>query len=543
MAADSTSAAPATASVLPNLPAIASAPDTLEEATAVASAPPSDAAPEQHAPEENLPATLPQLGANVLPPAVLSGDDLGKIADQLAAVIPNTKAGNVPPTISREPRTQRSDDSKSGDGKSGAAPENAQDNATAIAFPAMAVIAQTMVTADVTPAVTETPPIALPQAFGKAAPFNQIPQTPAPLAGANTPDPQMRPPAPFAGARTAESQTPATSTAQVPVAPDSTTKPQNTTTPVDTATDRLAALLGKTPNAADIGTTSQLVAVAAGQKPAAPAPSADSRSKTDTEKKPAPSVAAASAGQAQEPTAPALTTAQPLAENEKDTRPDRSTKSNPSDSAPRTFTTALAAQSENSLPPPGVVLQTSASSHGVPADLGAVTTGLPAGAAQDAATPLRLSMNAAGIAPDAANWDGLALKIAAKSADGESNFQIRLDPPSLGRIDIHLNMDSEGNAQAQLSADRPQTLEFLQRDAGALERALKDAGVDLAGGLSFSLKGEGKSGAWRDAQNSSRSRALQIAGVDAVNTVGAAAMIGSGGQSWGSASARLDIRV
>jgi len=166
-----------------------------------------------------------------------------------------------------------------------------------------------------------------------------------------------------------------------------------------------------------------------------------------------------------------------------------------------------------------------------------------ADAPQTGNVPINLVLTAAGVVPDQASMDTLALRIAAKSADGESQFQIRLDPPSLGRIEIHLNMDSQGNAQAQLSADRPQTLDALQRDSGSLERALKDAGLDLPGGLSFSLKSDGKSAAWRDSQNSARNRAMQIDALDAANGT---AILGltSTGQAWGAgASMGLDIRV
>jgi flagellar hook-length control protein FliK len=164
-----------------------------------------------------------------------------------------------------------------------------------------------------------------------------------------------------------------------------------------------------------------------------------------------------------------------------------------------------------------------------------------AAAPQTGAVPMNLVLSPAGVVPDAASVDALALRIAARSADGESQFQISLDPPSLGRIEIHLNMDSQGNAQAQLSADRPQTLDALQRDSGSLERALKDAGLDLPGGLSFSLKGDGKSAAWRDAQNSSRGRAMQIDALDAAN--GTAAILGLTPTGWGASSMRLDISV
>ena len=136
--------------------------------------------------------------------------------------------------------------------------------------------------------------------------------------------------------------------------------------------------------------------------------------------------------------------------------------------------------------------------------------------------------------------DALALKIAARSSDGDANFQIRLDPPELGRIEVNLNVDSNGNAQASLTADKPQTLDLLQRDSGTLERALKDAGLDLTGGLSFSLKSDTRSGAWRDAQNG-RGRALNIGAIETI----APGAIGPGSPvSYGyGANGRLDITV
>jgi flagellar hook-length control protein FliK len=186
-----------------------------------------------------------------------------------------------------------------------------------------------------------------------------------------------------------------------------------------------------------------------------------------------------------------------------------------------------------------------AAANHVPIELSGITAANAswASAPQTGAVPMSLALSAAGVVPDQASVDALALRIAAKSADGESQFQIRLDPPSLGRIEIHLNVDSQGNAQAQLSADRPQTLDALQRDSGALERALKDAGLDLPGGLSFSLKGDGKSAAWRDSQNSGRGRAKQIDAIDAANSTAAILGLTSTGQAWGAASIRLDIRV
>jgi flagellar hook-length control protein FliK len=161
----------------------------------------------------------------------------------------------------------------------------------------------------------------------------------------------------------------------------------------------------------------------------------------------------------------------------------------------------------------------------------------------DSDAPVYLTLrNAASLPAIGDGLDALALRIAAKSADGDSNFQIRLDPPELGNIEIRLNVDSAGNTHADVSADKPQTLDLLQRDAPALERALKDAGLSLPAGLSFSLKGDGRSNAWRDPQGNNRSRSLQIASADAIGAA-TTAMLAASLQAYGAANARLDIRI
>jgi flagellar hook-length control protein FliK len=155
-------------------------------------------------------------------------------------------------------------------------------------------------------------------------------------------------------------------------------------------------------------------------------------------------------------------------------------------------------------------------------------------------TPVRvLSMGLAGL-PDTTMFDALAIKIAAKSSQGDANFQIRLDPPELGRIEVNLNVDANGNAGASLTADKPQTLDLLQRDSGALERALKDAGLDLTGGLSFSLKSDARSGAWRDAQQG-RARTLAIGAIESTGT-GTLGAVLPAAYGFG-ANGRLDITV
>ncbi|HEY5338452.1 MAG TPA: flagellar hook-length control protein FliK [Rhizomicrobium sp.] len=134
------------------------------------------------------------------------------------------------------------------------------------------------------------------------------------------------------------------------------------------------------------------------------------------------------------------------------------------------------------------------------------------------------------------NIAALALSIASKSADGQKQFDIRMEPAELGRVDVRLSTDSSGKTQAHITADKPQTLELLQNDKSTLAQSLKDAGIDLSNsGLNFSLRGQ--------QQNSTptfmaRNRALSIS---AVQTPDISASTSSTSTAPG--DSRLDIRV
>jgi flagellar hook-length control protein FliK len=87
------------------------------------------------------------------------------------------------------------------------------------------------------------------------------------------------------------------------------------------------------------------------------------------------------------------------------------------------------------------------------------------------------------------------IAIATRVEAGESRFEIRLDPPDLGRIEVRLNVDNNGRATSHLVADRADTLDLLRRDAPALERALQSAGLTTDdGALQFSLRDQSFAG-------------------------------------------------
>jgi flagellar hook-length control protein FliK len=104
---------------------------------------------------------------------------------------------------------------------------------------------------------------------------------------------------------------------------------------------------------------------------------------------------------------------------------------------------------------------------------------------------------------------GLAVEIAARAQDGQSRFEIRLDPPDLGRIDVRLDIDSSGQVTSRLVVDRPETLDQLRRDSAGLERALQDAGLKTAqNGLQFSLRDQGFAGRDDNSPSSNAARLL-----------------------------------
>ena len=90
------------------------------------------------------------------------------------------------------------------------------------------------------------------------------------------------------------------------------------------------------------------------------------------------------------------------------------------------------------------------------------------------------------------NLPHIAAEISRHLQNGTSRFEIRLNPPELGRIDVRMEVDNSGNVVARLAVERSETLDLLQRDQRSLERALADAGLDSAKTeLEFSLQQQG----------------------------------------------------
>lgn len=134
------------------------------------------------------------------------------------------------------------------------------------------------------------------------------------------------------------------------------------------------------------------------------------------------------------------------------------------------------------------------------------------------------------------------MTIGLQALEGAREFQIRLDPDDLGRVDVKLTISEDGRVAASLVVDRVETMSMLQRDARTLERAFDQAGLTAdSESVTVSLRqdqsGQQRNGDNRDDAPFTPSNARRI---DIETPVDASAM-----RAWRNApaAAGVDIRV
>jgi len=138
---------------------------------------------------------------------------------------------------------------------------------------------------------------------------------------------------------------------------------------------------------------------------------------------------------------------------------------------------------------------------------------------------------------------GLAVEISANAKAGNSRFEIRLDPPDLGRIDVRLDVDKNGQVTSRLFVEKSETLDLLRRDAPQLQQALQDAGLKTSdSGLQFSLRDQNPQQGQNSGNNSGNGQNPQRLIIAEDDTATASAAGRSYGRSL-SASGGVDIRV
>ena len=131
-----------------------------------------------------------------------------------------------------------------------------------------------------------------------------------------------------------------------------------------------------------------------------------------------------------------------------------------------------------------------------PADASATARGgeLPANATQQTATngntaTVRIGTLPGQSQPTQVPAAAIALQMARNLQKGVSRFDIRLDPPEMGRVDVRMEVRKDGHVVAHMTVERPETLDLLQRDARALQQALNNAGLQAdSDSLNFTLR-------------------------------------------------------
>ena len=84
----------------------------------------------------------------------------------------------------------------------------------------------------------------------------------------------------------------------------------------------------------------------------------------------------------------------------------------------------------------------------------------------------------------------IAVHIVRAVGDGISRFNVQLHPAELGRVEVKMEVSTDGAVRAMVTAERQETVDQLQRDSRALERALQEAGLKAdSQNLHFSLRG------------------------------------------------------
>jgi flagellar hook-length control protein FliK len=110
-----------------------------------------------------------------------------------------------------------------------------------------------------------------------------------------------------------------------------------------------------------------------------------------------------------------------------------------------------------------------------------------------------LDVGAARAAPAAAQ---VAREIVRRFDGDATKFELRLDPPELGRVEVRLEVTRDHRVTAVIAADSPQALTELARHARELQQTLQSAGLELTdNGLSFDLRQQREDAAEADRSN------------------------------------------
>ena len=88
--------------------------------------------------------------------------------------------------------------------------------------------------------------------------------------------------------------------------------------------------------------------------------------------------------------------------------------------------------------------------------------------------------------------------LVAKRLENATAFDLRLDPPELGRVEGRVSFQDDGKTVLSLKFENAAAFDHFARDEAALRTALRDAGVDLSD-AEFSFSQSAQDDAAKDA--------------------------------------------
>ena len=107
----------------------------------------------------------------------------------------------------------------------------------------------------------------------------------------------------------------------------------------------------------------------------------------------------------------------------------------------------------------------------------------------------------------------IAMQMNKNIQKGISNFEIRLDPAELGRVDVKMEISADGRLTAHMVVESAETLDLLRKDAQALEKALSDAGLDMdEEGMTFSLSEDNQQTASQETEGDGNNAPSSLSG-------------------------------
>jgi len=113
----------------------------------------------------------------------------------------------------------------------------------------------------------------------------------------------------------------------------------------------------------------------------------------------------------------------------------------------------------------------------------------------------------------------IAVQITRAAEAGQDRLTVNLKPAELGNVTIKLEVGHDSRIIAVIQAERPETLELLQRDARSLERAMAEAGLNTdSGSLNFGLKDSGSDFMAGDQGGDGRTAGLAVPDIETDDT-------------------------